>query len=106
MKQEEVCKRWGNQDLKVNEFKAADVMKRASMACSVLKSEKTFLGKDVLDIRNIFGDFDGFYFSDMYPTYMIQVGKDQSEDSWQLVFLIDKNQKISKVVVHKNCCKR
>ena len=47
---------------------------------------------------------DGFYFSDTYPTYMIQIGANHQEESWQLVFLLDRNQKIDEIVVHKNCC--
>lgn len=50
------------------------------------------------------GDHDGYYFSDMFPAYMIHRGKTREEKSWQIVFLLDRKQRVSEVVVHKNCC--
>ena len=73
------------------------------MAYSLIKSEK-YLGKSVSEIRQELGDPDGYYFSDTYPAYIITDAVNKGVDVWQIVFLIDKNRKISEVVVHKNCC--
>ena len=74
------------------------------MTCSLLKEQKKFIGKDPIEIREIFGNFDGFYFSEFYPTYMIESDNIKETPAWQIVFLIDRKQKISEIVVHKNCC--
>jgi hypothetical protein len=97
-------KRWGNENFDPVKFKSASISERARMAASLLKLQKRYIGIDRSDIRARLGDFDGYYFSDMFPTYMIEEGKDQSEDSWQIVFLLDRNEKVSEIIIHKNCC--
>lgn len=99
-----VCKNWGEAPFQVDRFRLEDEVVRAKMACSLLKNQKLFIGKDRAQIRNELGDHDGFYFSDMFPAYMIQSAKSKGEDSWQLVFLIDRKEKVSEIIVHKNCC--
>lgn len=100
----EVCKKWGDKEFDVALFKSGTPEVRASMACSLLKNQKPMLGKDISEIRTLLGDHDGYYFSDMYPAYLIQIGKNHSEESWQIVFMIDKGEDVKEVVVHKNCC--
>ena len=100
----EVCKKWGEKEFDAKAFKNATPDLRASMTCSLLKNQKPFIGKDISEIREILGDHDGYYFSDMYPAYLIQVGKNHTEESWQIVFMIDKDDDIKEIVVHKNCC--
>ncbi len=99
-----VCKKWPGVDFKPELFQKGDQKIRASMACSLVKKQSRYLGKDRSEVRKDLGNFDGFYFSDMFPTYMIERGKSRSEDSWQIVFLLDRHEKIAEVVVHKNCC--
>lgn len=106
MKSEKVCQKWGSTEFDVNKFKTGNENLRASMSCSLLKKESDYIGKDRSEIRQLFGDHDGFYFSDMFPAYMIQSGQNSSEDSWQVVFLLDRNEKVSDIIVHKNCCNR
>ena len=77
---------------------------RAKMACSLLKNQKKFHGKDTMEIRKTFGDYTGHYFSGMIPTYVIGKIKAKDEDSWQLVFFINHKRKIVEIVVHQNCC--
>lgn len=60
--------------------------------------------KSALEIRELLGPFDGFYFTDAYPTYLIQIGKSHSEDTWQIVFLLDDDRLVKKFIIHKNCC--
>ena len=100
----EVCKRWGEAPFDAETFKVSTAEKRAAMSCSLLKNQKTFIGKDISEIRTILGDHDGYYFSDMYPAYLIQIGKNKTEETWQLVFMINKDEDIKEIVVHKNCC--
>lgn len=73
------------------------------MAYSLMTS-KRLLGLSVAEVRSLLGDFDGHYFSESYPTYLIQKAEKAGEESWQIVFLIDSHRKTQKVIVHKNCC--
>ena len=106
MSMSKVCMRWGEAPLNVSNFKKAsnDESVRAKMTCSLLKEQKKFFGKDRTEIRAMFGNYDGHYFSDMFPTYIIESSRQKGEDTWQIVFLIDRNEKISEIIVHKNCC--
>ena len=63
-----------------------------------------YVGMHRLEIGPLFGDFTGYYFSEMVPTYLIEVAKTKADDTWQIVFLFDRDQKVTKIVVHKNCC--
>lgn len=99
-----VSEKWGQTSFGSKSFKEGDEKVRASMAYSILKNKKDFIGKSVADIREQFGTADGFYFADVFPAYMIQRGKSSSEESWQIVFLLDKERRVDDVIVHKNCC--
>lgn len=57
-----------------------------------------------MEIRNLFGTTDGFYFTDVYPTYLIQVGENHSEETWQIVFLLSRDRTVDSIIIHKNCC--
>lgn len=103
------CLRWGEQPLDEAKFKTSgeDRSLRAKMTCSLLKNQKKYIGMDNYKIREILGPPSGYFFSEAYPTYLInKAGERGGDDVWQLLFLIDKDQKISKIVVHKNCCYR
>ncbi len=106
MSLKKVCKTWGSLPLDIAKFKQAeeDEATRAKMTCSLLKNKKNYIGKDTTEIRKLFGDYSGYYFSDMIPTYIIKSAKKKGQDTWQIVFLIDNQEKISKIIVHKNCC--
>ena len=106
MSVDKVCKRWGEKPFNLQQFKSAgnNESLRAGMACSLLKNQQKYLGLESHKIRALFGDYSGFYFSDIYPTYFIDRAKTMEEDTWQLVFLIDRQRKTSQIVVHKNCC--
>ena len=105
MSQKEVCKRWGKEPFSAEKFKAnKEASARAKMACSLLKNQKMYIGIDSGEIRNILGDYSGYYFNEAFPTYFIQRAKKIGDDSCQLVFLIDRQERIAKIVVHKNCC--
>ncbi len=103
----EVKKRWGNEPFDVGRFKSGNTAIRATMAYSLMKEKKDlFIGKPAIEIRELLGPNEGYYFTDIYPVYFIQEGKDHTEDTWQIVFLIDRNEKVAEIIVHKNCCDR
>lgn len=99
----QVQQRWGHEDFNETKFKNADQSQRAKMAFSLMTSKK-LLGLKPVEIRERLGRFDGHYFSESYPTYLIQTATKKGEESWQIVFLIDKERKTKEVIVHKNCC--
>ena len=112
MSLKKVCKTWGSAPLDIAKFKQAEKEEteeaedttRAKMACSLLKNQKKYIGKDTSEIRNLFGDYTGHYFIDMSPAYIIGGTDKKDTNTWQIVFLINRHIKISKIIVHKNCC--
>lgn len=104
MSAEKAGKRWGETSFDAKLFKNGDSKVRASMAASMLRKEKEFKGKTVFEIRDLLGSTDGFYFADVYPTYLIQIGQNHSEETWQLVFLLGEERKVDGLIIHKNCC--
>ena len=102
----EVCRRWGERPLDIAAFRSAeeDESTRAAMACSLLKTQDDYVGMHRPEIAPLFGNPTGYYHTELHPTYLIEVAKTRAQDTWQIVFLIDRDQKVSEVVVHKNCC--
>ena len=102
----EVCHKWGETPFDLKKFKiaSADISVRAKMVCSLLKNQKKYHGIKRHKIREMFGAYSGHYFKDVIPTYLIEIGKTEDQDTWQIVFLSDINYKIANIIVHKNCC--
>ena len=102
----EVCRRWGRRPLDVAAFRSAeeDESTRAAMACSLLRNQHDYVGLHRSEILGLFGHPSGYYYTEMTPTYLIETAKTRAQDSWQIVFLIDRDRQVSEVVVHKNCC--
>ena len=102
----QVCKKWGTIPFNAVQFKKAEGNEsiRAKMACSLLKNQNKYIGKYRWEIRKLLGDYSGYYFSERIPTYFIEIGKNKKEETWQIVFLIDSQEKISQIIIHKNCC--
>jgi hypothetical protein len=104
MTMDEISKRWGENKFDVSKFKNGSENERASMIYDLIKNhQREFIGKDTAEVRKILGSFSGYYFSDLYPTYIIYEATDKRE-AWQLVFLLDMKQKVDEIAVHKNCC--
>lgn len=101
----EVKKKWGNQTIDYKKFKSSSYEEKSKMAYSIM-TDKSLVGKSYEEIREIFGENDGHYFTDTIPAYIIQEGKNHSEDTWQLVFKMDKKYKVRDIIMHKNCCER
>ena len=106
MSLKKVCRLWGERPFNEAKFKAAGEDKniRAKMTCSLLKNQARYIGLDSLEIRKRLGGYSGHFFSESFPTYLINDVEKRGEDVWQILFLIDDEQKISKITVHKNCC--
>ena len=108
MSREKVCQRWGEHPLDIERFKYAENNEtlRAKMACSLLNPEnqKIYAGKSAIQIRNIFGFPDGYYMNEAFAAYLIETADQRGQDSWQILFLLDSDRKVSEIVVHKNCC--
>ena len=63
------------------------------MACSLLKSQDDYVGMHQLEIRPLFGNHTGYYYTESVPTYLIEIAKTRAQDSWQIVFLRDRDPK-------------
>lgn len=94
-------KLWGREDFVPAVFRAGESKTRAKMIGSLIAS-KWFVGKSVEAIRKELGDWDGYYFSDMFPAYIVQDGRVHNGETWQIVFLLDRDRKVSEVIIHKN----
>ena len=106
MSLKKVCRRWGNQPFNEAKFKHAgdDRSARAKMTCSLLKNQKQYIGLDSLQIRERLGDYSGYFFSESFPAYIINRATEKDRNVWQILFIVDRDHKVSKIVVHKNCC--
>ena len=102
----EVCQHWGERPLEISAFRAAkeDETARAAMVCSLINDQNAYVGMRRSEIESLFGNFTGYHYTELHPTYLIQIAKTKGQDSWQVVFIIDHEGKVSEVVVHKNCC--
>lgn len=105
MSVEKVKEKWGSEPIDYEKFKSGDEQVRAKMAFAIL-NDKSLLGKDVQFIREKLGRPNGFYFIDAYPAYFVQRGKSHDEDSWQIVFTLNRKYQVDNIFVHKNCCVR
>ena len=99
-----VCQRWGNQPLDITAFKSAedDELLRARMACSLIRNQNDYIGMDRSELLTRFGPFTGYHYTETTPTYLIEVAKTRAEDSWQIVFLLDRDRQVREIAVHKN----
>lgn len=97
--------KWGSGQFDLKKFKDETYLTKSKMAYSIM-TDKTLIGKTYEEIREIFGQNDGFYFIDTYPTYIVQRGKNHSEETWQLVFRMDREYKVRDIIMHKNCCEK
>ncbi|MBO9665768.1 MAG: hypothetical protein J7501_03030 [Bdellovibrio sp.] len=98
-------KRWGSESFDAQKFKTSSTNERAKMVVSIIKT-KALIGKNRLEIRDLLGAQDGYYFTDMYPAYIIFEDPKSDGETWQIVGLLDKEYKVKEVIIHKNCCNK
>ena len=106
MRVSKVCQRWGTEPFDIEAFRSAenDESIRAGMACSLLKYQDDYIGMHRLETLATFGDASGYYYTEMPPAYLIETARTRDQDTWQIVFLINRSREVKEVVVHKNCC--
>lgn len=103
MSANQVRKKWGSDPVDMKKFKDGDISIKAKMAYSIMM-DGSLIGKSGSYIRENLGDPDGFYFIDSYPAYIIQAGKDRTEETWQIVFKMNSKYEVRDIIMHKNCC--
>lgn len=84
-------------------FKNSNSSERAKMSVSLIKSRR-YLGKYPKEVLVELGPSTGHFWSNEIPAYFIEEGWKGNSDTWQLVFLLDDNRKVSEIKIHKNCC--
>jgi hypothetical protein len=94
-------KRWGRTDFDAEKWRKANISDRAKMASSIIISKKNFIGKTNLEIKEIFGPHDSYYVNDPIPAYTIQSNTTSGGERWDLVFLIDQNNKVFDIKIHR-----
>ncbi len=101
-----VKQKWGGSEKYTPElFKSGSYLEKSKMAYSIM-TDRSLVNEPYERIRQLFGENDGFYFIDTYPTYIIQRGKNHSEETWQLVFRMNNQFKVRDIIMHKNCCEK
>lgn len=96
--------KWGQAPFDAARFKEGGPQQRAKMAFAMLENSKPFVGKTVPELREMLGEQTGYYRRDMFPAYLIEEGKVQGDESWQILFLLGDQYRVREVRLHKNCC--
>lgn len=99
-----IGQKWGKATFDLSKFKTGVADEKAKMTFDLIKNKQKYIGKSTIEIRDSFGRFSGHYFSEVYPTYIIQRYSDKKPETWQIVFMINVDRKVTDIVVHKNCC--
>ncbi len=104
MSVESAEKKWGQKAFDAIKFQNAPMSERAGMAVDLIK-KKTYLNQPLERVIKEMGPRSGYFISERIPTYFVVEGWEKNENSWQLVFLPDRNGNIVEDVrIHKNCC--
>lgn len=90
--------RWGNAPFNPAQFKSGSRATRAKMAFQILKTQP-YVGKSVLEVRKNLGPNEGYYKNDVVPAYILN---DEDDEVWQIVFIVDVNRTVKKVVIYEN----
>ena len=53
-------------------------------------------------LATVVGNHTGYYYTESLPTYLIEIAPTRAQDSWQIVFLRDRDRKVSEFVIYKN----
>lgn len=96
-------KRWGKKTFAIETFKKGPVAERAAEAADLVRKQ-SLVGKTADEVVQTLGPTSGYFWSDHFPTYFIEEGWTKKKDSWQLVFLLNSDDKVTEIRIHKNCC--
>jgi hypothetical protein len=103
MSAEQAKNKFGEKTFSPDKFKAADRKLRGEMAADLIL-KKIFIGKPLKSAIELLGPPDGYFENDGIPAYLISSDLNK-KDTWQLIFLPDKDwKKIDEIKIHKNCC--
>lgn len=105
MSSNEVKAKWGSEKYDAKKFKEGTYDMKAKMAYSIM-TDKNLIKKSFEEVKELFGPNEGFYFVDTYPTYIVQRGQNHNEETWQLVFRMDRDFRVRDIIMHKNCCEK
>jgi hypothetical protein len=101
----QATEKWGVDNFDSTKFQSGDERVRSAMAVDVFKNMKKYIGLTPARIRELFGQPDGYFWSDTILAYQIQYYKNSTRESWQIVFLPDSDlKKITEIKIHKKCC--
>jgi hypothetical protein len=100
--------KWGNQKFDAEKYKNGDEKTKASMIADLVES-KILIGTSVSDLTTLLGRKNGYFFDESYPAFIFIVGSPPkkieknsfNEDTWQIVCLLNKDQKVSEVLIHR-----
>ena len=74
------------------------------MAVDIVKRQ-LYVGEPRAKVRKDLGDPNGYFFSDTIYAYQIERYTEEKRESWQIVFIPDKELKnVQSVKIHKSCC--
>lgn len=96
-------KKFGKITFDAAKFKAGDRKTKGEMAADLVL-KKAFVGKPLKTVTEFLGQPDGYFENDGIPAYVISADVTK-KDTWQIIFLPDKDWKnVDEVKIHKNCC--
>src|SRR5205823_1673275 len=99
----DASKRWGNKTFSPESFMKGSIEERAAEAADLVKKQ-TLVGKTADEVVQMLGPTSGYFWSDHFPTYFVEEGWSKKKDSWQLIFLLNSDDKVTEIKIHKNCC--
>jgi len=102
LNEKDVIAKWGSEEFTENRWKTSTIPERTRMVASLLRNKQKYIGKTNIEIREIFGDPDSHYLSEALPAYTIQENTPAGGERWDVVFLINKENKIIDIRVHRN----
>jgi hypothetical protein len=91
---------WGTKEFNSKQFKNGSKQERAAQTTNLIRSHEYF-GKDLKTVISELGPHDGYYNSDEIPDYSLG---ELNGDHWELVFLPDENGRVTRIIIHKECC--
>ncbi|MCY4138766.1 MAG: hypothetical protein OXF56_10925 [Rhodobacteraceae bacterium] len=72
------------------------------MACALFRNQDDYVGVHCREILETFGDQTGYSsYTEGSPAYEIESGRTRDQDTWQIVFRINKFGEVKEIVVHK-----